>query len=216
MLVFKRLEVRQHYSDTSVMQALSCAEALQCCEAGRICTECCSRVLLLVLYVTAVALNKHKLVLIVHQPYCPCSTLLLLLHELFVQLLLHTLQISEVFSEIAEEPAGAASLAQVYRAVLRDTGDVVAVKIQRPGLLPIITRDLYVMKKAVEVHLSQYICCSRTGSCRSHVSVTCSTTGNCCQTSYYCHYIGILSVFTVLAYILYFADRWQQPRMLCR
>jgi ABC1 atypical kinase-like domain len=128
----------------------------------------------------------------------------------------HTVQISEVFSEIADEPAGAASLAQVYRAVLRDTGDVVAVKIQRPGLLPIITRDLYVMKKAVEVHLSQYICCSRTGSCRSHVSVTCSTTGNCCQTSYYCHYIGILSVFTVLAYILYFADRWQQPRMLCR
>jgi aarF domain-containing kinase len=61
------------------------------------------------------------------------------------------MQISEVFSEIAEEPAGAASLAQVYRAALRDTGDVVAVKIQRPGLLPIITRDLYVMKKAVEV-----------------------------------------------------------------
>lgn len=59
--------------------------------------------------------------------------------------------LNEVFSEIALEPAGSASLAQVYRAVLYN-GDIVAVKIQRPGLLPTVTRDLYVMKKAVEVY----------------------------------------------------------------
>eukprot|EP00611_Tribonema_gayanum_P021307 TRINITY_DN4064_c0_g1_i4.p1 TRINITY_DN4064_c0_g1~~TRINITY_DN4064_c0_g1_i4.p1 ORF type:complete len:723 (+),score=280.48 TRINITY_DN4064_c0_g1_i4:457-2625(+) len=60
--------------------------------------------------------------------------------------------LAEVFSEIAPEPAGSASLAQVYRAVLRSNGEAVAVKIQRPGLLPIVTRDLYVMKRAVETY----------------------------------------------------------------
>jgi predicted unusual protein kinase regulating ubiquinone biosynthesis (AarF/ABC1/UbiB family) len=39
----------------------------------------------------------------------------------------------------------------VYRAVLRSTGEAVAVKVQRPALLPIVTRDLYVMKRAVAV-----------------------------------------------------------------
>jgi aarF domain-containing kinase len=59
--------------------------------------------------------------------------------------------LSDVFAEISAEPRGSASLAQVYRAKLHN-GDVVAVKIQRPGLLPIITRDLYVLKRAVNVY----------------------------------------------------------------
>jgi predicted unusual protein kinase regulating ubiquinone biosynthesis (AarF/ABC1/UbiB family) len=32
---------------------------------------------------------------------------------------------------------------QVYRAVLRDTGEEVAVKVQRPGVEPTILRDLF-------------------------------------------------------------------------
>jgi predicted unusual protein kinase regulating ubiquinone biosynthesis (AarF/ABC1/UbiB family) len=34
----------------------------------------------------------------------------------------------------------------VYKAVLRDTGEEVAVKVQRPGIEPIIYRDLYVFR----------------------------------------------------------------------
>jgi aarF domain-containing kinase len=41
---------------------------------------------------------------------------------------------SSVFSTIDEIPVAAASMAQVHRAVLRDTGETVAVKIQYPGL----------------------------------------------------------------------------------
>ncbi|CAG0913744.1 unnamed protein product [Notodromas monacha] len=37
-----------------------------------------------------------------------------------------------VFSEISEEPLGAASLAQVHKAVLKESGETVAVKIQHP------------------------------------------------------------------------------------
>lgn len=41
---------------------------------------------------------------------------------------------SAVFESIEETPIAAASIAQVHRAVLRDTGELVAVKIQYPGL----------------------------------------------------------------------------------
>jgi predicted unusual protein kinase regulating ubiquinone biosynthesis (AarF/ABC1/UbiB family) len=34
----------------------------------------------------------------------------------------------------------------VYKAVLRDTGEEVAVKVQRPGIEPLILRDLYVFR----------------------------------------------------------------------
>ncbi|KAF2100949.1 ABC1 family protein [Rhizodiscina lignyota] len=42
--------------------------------------------------------------------------------------------ISDFFSEFEREPIGAASLAQVHRAVLKDTGERVAVKVQHPAL----------------------------------------------------------------------------------
>lgn len=55
--------------------------------------------------------------------------------------------IEEIFSEISPDPLAAASLAQVYKARLH-TGEEVAVKVQRPNLLPTITLDLYLMRWA--------------------------------------------------------------------
>ncbi|MDB9315564.1 AarF/ABC1/UbiB kinase family protein [Spirulina sp. CS-785/01] len=56
----------------------------------------------------------------------------------------------EIYQEITPNPIAAASLGQVYRAVLY-SGEEVAVKIQRPGLLPKITLDLYIMRWAASV-----------------------------------------------------------------
>ncbi len=56
-------------------------------------------------------------------------------------------KISETYSEISPEPVAAASLGQVYKARLL-TGEEVAVKVQRPNLLPILSLDLYLMRWA--------------------------------------------------------------------
>ena len=58
----------------------------------------------------------------------------------------------EVFEEFSEEPVAAASLAQVYRAKLRGSGEVVAVKVQRPGVQSLVSKDLYVLRRAAEVY----------------------------------------------------------------
>jgi predicted unusual protein kinase regulating ubiquinone biosynthesis (AarF/ABC1/UbiB family) len=55
--------------------------------------------------------------------------------------------IDELFREISPRPVAAASLGQVYKAKLY-TGETVAVKVQRPNLLPVITRDLYLLRWA--------------------------------------------------------------------
>ncbi|MGK7941090.1 MAG: ABC1 kinase family protein [Crocosphaera sp.] len=55
--------------------------------------------------------------------------------------------IDEAYPEISPHPVAAASLGQVYRAVLH-TGEEVAVKVQRPNLRPILTRDLFLMRWA--------------------------------------------------------------------
>jgi predicted unusual protein kinase regulating ubiquinone biosynthesis (AarF/ABC1/UbiB family) len=55
--------------------------------------------------------------------------------------------LDEVYSLISPEPVAAASLGQVYRARLY-SGEEVAVKVQRPDLLPILTLDLYLLRWA--------------------------------------------------------------------
>lgn len=58
--------------------------------------------------------------------------------------------ISETYSEISKTPVAAASLGQVYRARLL-TGEEVAVKVQRPNLLPVLSLDLYLMRWAARL-----------------------------------------------------------------
>jgi predicted unusual protein kinase regulating ubiquinone biosynthesis (AarF/ABC1/UbiB family) len=55
--------------------------------------------------------------------------------------------IDEIYRQISSNPVAAASLGQVYRARLY-SGEEVAVKVQRPNLLPVITLDLYLMRWA--------------------------------------------------------------------
>ena len=54
-------------------------------------------------------------------------------------------KINEIFLDIDKEPISAASLGQVHKAVLKN-GEVVAVKVQRPGLREQITLDLYIVR----------------------------------------------------------------------
>jgi len=60
--------------------------------------------------------------------------------------------IDELFSDFSAEPAAAASLAQVFRATLRSSGEAVAVKVQRPGVQSLVSKDLYVLRRAAEVY----------------------------------------------------------------
>jgi aarF domain-containing kinase len=55
--------------------------------------------------------------------------------------------VREVFSEITPEPVAAASLGQVYKATLRSNGKIVAVKVQRPGVLETVSLDLYLARE---------------------------------------------------------------------
>ena len=58
--------------------------------------------------------------------------------------------VEDAYREISPLPIAAASLGQVYRAVLH-SGEEVAVKVQRPGLRSIITIDLYLMRLAASL-----------------------------------------------------------------
>ena len=60
--------------------------------------------------------------------------------------------LGQFFSEISEEPVAAASLAQVYKARLNSTGELVAVKVQRPSVLQTVSKDLYVLRRAAEIY----------------------------------------------------------------
>lgn len=51
-----------------------------------------------------------------------------------------------IFSSISASPIAAASLGQVYKARLRHSGQVVAVKVQRPGIEEVIGLDFYLIR----------------------------------------------------------------------
>ena len=53
--------------------------------------------------------------------------------------------LEECFDIIEEEPVAAASLSQVHRAVMRD-GQVVALKVQRPGIVDLIETDILILQ----------------------------------------------------------------------
>jgi ubiquinone biosynthesis protein len=57
--------------------------------------------------------------------------------------------IEELFATFDDEPLASASIAQVHAATLKDGGDVV-VKVQRPGLRPIIEADLSLLRFLVD------------------------------------------------------------------
>lgn len=54
--------------------------------------------------------------------------------------------IEEIFSEISPEPVAAASLGQVYQARLRTNGQLIAVKVQRPGVKAVIALDIFILR----------------------------------------------------------------------
>ncbi|KAF6152172.1 hypothetical protein GIB67_019394 [Kingdonia uniflora] len=51
-----------------------------------------------------------------------------------------------VYSELTSSPIAAASLGQVYKGRLKENGDLVAVKVQRPYVLETVTVDLFVIR----------------------------------------------------------------------
>ena len=53
----------------------------------------------------------------------------------------------DVYSELTPRPIAAASLGQVYKGVLKDNGDTVAVKVQRPFVRETVSIDLYLLRR---------------------------------------------------------------------
>ena len=58
--------------------------------------------------------------------------------------------LDELFSEFGDRPLGTASLAQVYKARLRENGKVVAVKIQHPLVRDLADKDMNMMDFALK------------------------------------------------------------------
>lgn len=56
------------------------------------------------------------------------------------------LPIDMLYSEISSEPIAAASLGQVYQARLIGSGQLVAVKVQRPGVQAAISLDVFILR----------------------------------------------------------------------
>ncbi|XP_057540865.1 uncharacterized protein LOC130818712 isoform X3 [Amaranthus tricolor] len=52
----------------------------------------------------------------------------------------------EIYDELSPSPIAAASLGQVYKGRLKENGDVVAVKVQRPFVLETVTVDLFIIR----------------------------------------------------------------------
>ena len=69
--------------------------------------------------------------------------------------------LDEVYSEFEEEPLGSASIGQVYRATLKENGERVAVKVQKPGSYEIVESDVRIMVYLAE-KVDKYVTRART------------------------------------------------------
>lgn len=61
-----------------------------------------------------------------------------------------------IYSSISPSPIAAASLGQVYKAQLKYSGQVVAVKVQRPGIEEAIGLDFYLIR-GVGILINKYV-----------------------------------------------------------
>lgn len=59
--------------------------------------------------------------------------------------------IEEIFSYIEPEPLGAASIAQVHKAILKNTGEEVVIKVQRPDLYETMETDIILLKRIAKI-----------------------------------------------------------------
>lgn len=59
--------------------------------------------------------------------------------------------IKEIFSEFNEKPLGSASIAQVHMATIKDSDKKVVVKIQRPNIREVMSKDIHLMRRAVKM-----------------------------------------------------------------
>lgn len=59
-------------------------------------------------------------------------------------------ELGKLFASFDEKPLGSASIAQVHKAEL-PTGEIVAVKVQRPGIVETVTNDLAILERLVEI-----------------------------------------------------------------
>ena len=69
--------------------------------------------------------------------------------------------LDEIYSEFDEEPIGSASIGQVYKAKLKENGEDVAVKVQKPGSYETVVLDLSILKK-LSYAADKYITRTRT------------------------------------------------------
>ncbi|WP_461462643.1 ABC1 kinase family protein [Methanobrevibacter sp.] len=69
--------------------------------------------------------------------------------------------LDKIYSEFNEEPLGSASIGQVYKAKLKENGEEVAVKVQKPGSYEIVAEDVKIMKKTA-ILADKYITSTRT------------------------------------------------------
>ena len=54
--------------------------------------------------------------------------------------------LNNIFEELSDTPVASASIGQVYKGKIKESGKEVAVKVQRPGILGEIALDLYVLR----------------------------------------------------------------------
>ena len=59
---------------------------------------------------------------------------------------LGTNNLNNIFEELSDTPVASASIGQVYKGKIKESGKEVAVKVQRPGILGEIALDLYVLR----------------------------------------------------------------------